>query len=117
MSSTTIAFSAFNYTGGGSSTVYTKNYYLTGYTLPNSIFTFITPAVATIGNLPIWDFGDGTTATGFSAVHYYKLPGIYRVTNYWSNTLGTVYSNTYSVILSVYDFVKDSLSIAYDPND
>ena len=49
----------------------------------------------------VWDFGDGTTAPGMSAVHVYENPGKYPVRFTASNSLGSS-SAMYDVVVTEY---------------
>lgn len=42
--------------------------------------TFALPEAGAVGADVLWDFGDGTTASGVTAAHVYKGPGTYTVT-------------------------------------
>ena len=68
-----------------------ENY--TSYTLQNTPFYFkyiFGNTGDVLSRLQIlWDFGDGTTFTGPSAMHYYKYPGEYTVKAIFYNTVGT----------------------------
>ena len=89
------------------------------YTLPNTPFYFNlffennNPSYREnfSNNQIVWDFGDGTYSTGFSAEHFYKWPGEYVV----KATIYDVNGETYVVYpesdLLVYNAVPDIVTL------
>ena len=59
----------------------------------------------------VWDFGDGTFGTDLTAKHYYKTPGIYKVTSYFFNNTGGVYKNTVIPTITCYNFIQDTFNV------
>lgn len=57
----------------------------------------------------IWYFGDGTYSTSLTGVHVYTKPGIYNITNVYFDASGYSYQNTYSLQLTVYNFIPDTI--------
>ena len=49
----------------------------------------------------LWDFGDGTTKTGYSAEHSYKKPGRYKVTCTFFDINRKAWVNDYSIYVIV----------------
>lgn len=100
---TTSTFSTYNFTG---------NLSLTGYCLPISKFTFEASTDVYKNGLLLWDFGDNTTGSGLTATHSYDFPGSYTVTNYFYDSGGQVYLNTFSSTVSVTNFVTDFIYLS-----
>ena len=94
---------------------------LSGYTLENTVFTFMaqlsalenTYIGASMDKL-IWDFGDGTYSTGVSVTKHYKYPGDYNVTTIFTDQNGVTHRNTISQPVKIYNFIPDSL-VWYTP--
>lgn len=94
---------------------------LTGYTLPNTPFTF-TSQLSSLENTYIgasmdklvWDFGDGTYSRGINATKHYKYPGEYDVTTILTDQNGVTHRNTMSQKIKVMNYVPDSL-VWYTP--
>lgn len=57
----------------------------------------------------IWDFGDGTTYTGVSAVHVYQWPGDYNITLTIINEDGNPVKSSVSYDVIVKDFILTQL--------
>ena len=53
----------------------------------------------------IWDFGDGTTYTGLSAVHTYDWPGEYNVNMSIINAAGNPVNSAHTKTVTVHDFI------------
>ena len=74
---------------------------------------FITEEIAIPTNLSnkkvVWYFGDGTYSNNLTGIHVYTKPGIYNITNVYFDASGYSYQNTYSLQLTVYNFIPDSL--------
>lgn len=95
---------------------------LTGYTLPETPFTF-TAYLSALENTYIgasmdkliWDMGDGTFKTGVSVTHHYPFPGLYEVTTIFTNQNGVTHKNRLKQLLRVYNYIPDSL-VWYTPS-
>ena len=95
---------------------------LTGYTLNSTKFTF-TPRLTTLDGTGfgvsldkmIWDFGDGTQATGYSVEKRYDYPGDYTVTTIFTDQNGVTHRNSRSQLIKVYNYVPDAIQW-YTPN-
>ena len=94
---------------------------LTGYTLPNTPFTFksepetlentyIGPSLDKI----IWDMGDGTFLTGPTVTKVYEYPGDYEVFCVFTDQNGVTHKNTRSQKIRVINYMPDAL-IWYTP--
>ena len=59
--------------------------------------TVVFDASASEGSIIVWDFGDGSTATGMYQTHYYAEPGMYSVKLFVYNDNGDVDMKEYSV--------------------
>jgi hypothetical protein len=74
---------------------------------------FITEEIAIPTNLSnkkvVWYFGDGTYSNNLTGIHVYTKPGIYNITNVYFDASGYSYQNTYSLQLTVYNFIPDAL--------
>ena len=89
---------------------------ITGYTLELTQFTF-TPILSALENTNIgvsldkliWDFGDGTTDTGFSVTKHYKYPGEYIVTTIFTDQNGVTHRNRAQQVINVYNYVPDAI--------
>ena len=89
---------------------------LSGYTLDITSFTF-TAVVSALENTNIgasldkliWDFGDGTHATGFTVNKKYDYPGRYVVTTIITDQNGVTHRNRASQTIDVYNYVPDAL--------
>lgn len=89
---------------------------ITGYTLELTKFTF-TPILSALENTNIgvsldkliWDFGDGTTDTGFSVTKHYKYPGEYVVTTIFTDQNGVTHRNRAQQVIYVYNYVPDAI--------
>lgn len=57
----------------------------------------------------VWYFGDGTYSNQLTGKHVYTKPGIYNITNVYFDASGYSYQNTYSLQLTVYNFIPDAL--------
>jgi hypothetical protein len=57
----------------------------------------------------IWDFGDGTTYTGVSAVHIYNWPGEYTIKLTIIDEFGETVISTYEETIIVKDFILTQL--------
>jgi len=107
---------------GGINTVYsffftynfTNTQSITSYALPFAGFTFrpkFDDQEGLLSNKKIfWDFGDGTIVEALTAKHAYKLPGKYKVTNYFYDKNGNSYINSYSSTVIVKNIIEDSIS-------
>lgn len=95
---------------------------LTGYTLPETPFTF-TAYLSALDNTYIgasmdkliWDMGDGTYKTGVSVEHHYQFPGLYEVTTIFTNQNGVTHKNRLKQLVRVYNYIPDSL-VWYTPS-
>jgi len=80
---------------------YTGSYTTIGYSLSITPFTFI-PVFDDGVNKEfskqkiLWDFGDGTTSSSVTAVHYFKLPGWYNVKCHVLGKDGKSYVDSFS---------------------
>jgi len=74
---------------------------------------FITETISVPTNLSnkriVWYFGDGTYSNELTSNHVYTKPGIYNITNVYFDASGYSYQNTYSLQLTVYNFIPDAL--------
>lgn len=96
----------------------------TSFTLPNTPFYFKPIWAGSSANYSqyqiLWDFGDGTHATGLSAQHFYKYPGSYNVTatfydingNAWlaNTTTDTTSSDTVYARVTAYNAMPDVIT-------
>ena len=90
---------------------------LTGYTLSETPFTF-TPLISALEGTHIgasldkliWDFGDGTQATGFEVSKHFQYPGEYRVTTIFTDQNGNTHSNRVYQDITVYNYIPDALT-------
>ena len=57
----------------------------------------------------VWDFGDGTTYTGISAVHTYNWPGQYDVNLTIISDTGEPIVSTNTTTVTVYDFLPSQM--------
>lgn len=57
----------------------------------------------------VWYFGDGTYSNQLTSTHVYTKPGIYNITNVYFDASGYSYQNTYSLQLTVYNYIPDAL--------
>jgi len=89
---------------------------LSGYALPQSTFTFIpvlsTPSFVISNTKVLWNFGDGTTSDAPTATHAYEFPGEYRVVLYVYGSGGQSFIDTFTPVISVYDFIDNSLEFS-----
>ena len=89
---------------------------LSGYALPQSTFTFIpvlsTPSFVISNTKVLWNFGDGTTSDAPTATHTYEFPGEYRVVLYVYGSGGQSFIDTFTPVISVYDFIDNSLEFS-----
>ena len=92
-----VPFTTFNGLNDNSTTL---SKVLTGYTLGITKFTF-TPIVSALKGTYIgasldkliWDFGDGTTDTGFTVTKHYEYPGEFDVTMIVTDQNGVTHRN------------------------
>lgn len=96
---------------------YTGTPTTSGYTLPITPFTFIPIfddglSIDYSKQKILWDFGDGTNSTSVTAVHQYKLPGWYNVKCYVLGKDGEGYTDKFSQLIIVKDFIGDNLSLS-----
>jgi PKD repeat protein len=49
----------------------------------------------------MWDFGDGTVKTGYSAEHSYKKPGRYKITCTFFDINRRAWTNSYCIYVVV----------------
>lgn len=90
---------------------------LTGYTLSETPFIF-TPLISALDGTNIgasldkliWDFGDGTQATGFSVSKHYQYPGEYRITTIFTDQNGNTHRNSVFQDITVYNYIPDALT-------
>lgn len=103
---------------------YTKNYTgmytTTGYTLPCTPFTFIPvfdngTDLDTSNTRIMWDFGDGTTSSELTAVHYFAVPGTYNVLCYSYGNSGMGHESSFVQNIFVKDFISDTLILSSSP--
>lgn len=59
----------------------------------------------------LWDFGDGTTSTDLSAVHWYQFPGKYRISLTVFDVNLSAFISKYSTIVHVYNYIPQFLDI------
>jgi len=79
------------------------------------------PGITPLGNQFLWDFGDGTGSSNYSASHQYAAPGQYDVSLTVTNELGCSNTETYDNFIFVQDFphagfessVEDGQPICY----
>jgi len=96
---------------------YTGSYTTIGYSLSITPFTFI-PVFDDGVNKEfskqkiLWDFGDGTTSSSVTAVHYFKLPGWYNVKCHVLGKDGKSYVDSFSQNILIKDFITDTLVIS-----
>lgn len=64
----------------------------------------------------IWDFGDGTTYTGISAVHVYKWPGEYTISLTMIDTTGEPIKSTETFQITVIDFLPTQFVLDQVPD-
>jgi hypothetical protein len=88
-----------------------------GYTLPITPFTFIPIfddglSVDYSKQKILWDFGDGTTSSAITAVHQFKIPGWYNVKCYVLGKGGEGYTDKFSQLILVRDYIADNLSLS-----
>ena len=88
-----------------------------GYTLPITPFTFIPIfddgiSVDYSKQNILWDFGDGTTSSAITAVHQYKIPGWYNVKCFVLGKGGEGYTDKFSQLILVKDYIADNLSLS-----
>jgi hypothetical protein len=88
-----------------------------GYTLPITPFTFIPIfddgiSVDYSKQNIMWDFGDGTTSTSITAVHQFKIPGWYNVKCYVLGRGGEGYTDKFSQLILVKDYISDNLILS-----
>ena len=94
---------------------------LTGYTLPNTKFTFrsdpttlentyIGPSLDKI----LWDMGDGTFLTGPTVTKQYDYPGDYEIFCVFTDQNGVTHKNTRSQKIKVMNYMPDAL-VWYTP--
>jgi hypothetical protein len=107
---------------GGINTVYsffytynfTDTQSVTGYALPFAGFTFrpnFDDQESLLSNKKVfWDFGDGTVVQALTAKHAYRLPGKYKVKNYFYDKNGNSYINSYTSTVIVKNIIEDSIS-------
>ena len=62
--------------------------------------TVVFDASGSEGSMIVWDFGDGTTATGMYQTHFYSQPGTYQVKLLVYNDNGDVDMKEYSIEIS-----------------
>ena len=62
--------------------------------------TVVFDATDSEGSLIVWDFGDGTSATGVYQTHYYSQPGTYLVKLMVYNDNGDVDMKEYAGTLT-----------------
>ena len=107
-----VPFETFN----GIDQISTGSQTMTGYTLDITSFTF-TPILSALDNTyvgvsldkMIWDFGDGTSATGFSVNKRYEFPGEYIVTTIFTDQNGVTHRNRFEQPIKVYNYVPDAI--------
>ena len=94
---------------------------LTGYTLPQTQFTF-TAELSSLENTYIgasmdkliWDLGDGTYSTGVSVTKHYSYPGEFQITTIFTDQNGVTHRNRLSQTIRVLNYIPDSL-VWYTP--
>lgn len=118
----TLQFSSFTdlvvpfETYNGINQISTGTQTITGYTLDLTSFTF-TPILSALDNTyfgvsldkMIWDFGDGTTATGYSVNKRYEYPGEYTVTTIFTDQNGVTHRNRFEQKIEVYNYIPDAI--------
>lgn len=58
----------------------------------------------------LWDFGDGTTVMGFTAEHYYKIPGKYNITCTFFDVNRLGVKNGYEISVIVKQVIPSALT-------
>ena len=89
---------------------------MSGYTLSNTPFVF-TPILSAFESTYIgasmdkiiWDFGDGSHASGFRVEKQYKYPGEYKVRTIFTDQYGNTHKNHVTQLVRVYNYVPDAL--------
>ena len=107
-----VPFNTFN----GISDISTGSETITGYTLDITKFKF-TPDLTALENTQfgispsklIWDFGDGTTASGFSVEKHYQFPGEYIVTTILTDQTGKTHKNKATQKVKIFNYMPDAL--------
>ena len=59
----------------------------------------------------IFDFGDGTVATGLTASHAYTLPGEYKVRMVVNDCENNALLASYSANVNIYDYIENTFSV------
>ena len=107
IATTFIYFDTYNYTN----TLCTSS-----YALPFAGFSFRPILDASIKDnysikRIVWNFGDDTITEAVTASHTYDQPGAYKVTCAVYDSKGNSYTNIYSQIVNVYDFITTNINI------
>lgn len=108
-----VPFTTFNGLNDSSTTL---SKVLTGYTLGITKFTF-TPIVSALKGTYIgasldkliWDFGDGTTDTGFTVTKHYEYPGEFDVTMIVTDQNGVTHRNRAFQRIKISNYIPDAL--------
>ena len=59
----------------------------------------------------IFDFGDGSIATGLTATHSYSLPGQYKVRMVLSDCENNAVLASYSTNVNIYDYIENTFTV------
>jgi len=64
----------------------------------------------------LFDFGDGTVGSGLTAVHYYELPGQYKVRMVLNDCENNTVLASYSTDVTVYDYIENTFTVDIENN-
>lgn len=105
--STIVSFSSIDYKGINSLSSYAIS--LT----PISFVPNLNELALSAGNSHrvVWDFGDGTLSKSFSALKYYKFPGVYTVNMIIYDCNNNAQISTESKQISIYDYISFTFNI------
>ena len=107
-------FDVYNYRGERS---------LETYSLPITPLTFVANLPSRVAGVPvndskvIFDFGDGTVSNDLSAVHAYKLPGVYRVRMIITSCNNERSLASYSTNVVIKDYIENTFKLQYSNPD
>ena len=107
LATTFIYFDTYNYTNTQSTSSYALPF--TGFTFRPILDTSVRDKYS-IKRI-IWNFGDNTIAEAVTASHTYDQPGSYKVTCAVYDSAGNSYTNIFSQVVNVYDFIETSINI------
>lgn len=94
-------------------TDYAKDFGLIGYKDPKATSAYKGKSYLKIFRKSVmWDFGDGTQIEGYTAEHWYKIPGKYTITCTFFDIYRQGYKNAFSIEVIVKQPIPTQLAIS-----